>query len=665
VETARGRYRLARSQSLSLLLLAALARSAAAQAPDSVAVVMPVMDIRAERLDRQALLDRQPGFVSVFEPSDWSDGGRSAAELLSRAAGIHVRDRGGLGRYSSVSSRGAASKRVAVFLDGVPLTGPHRGSFDFSQIDLNGLERVEVYRGNAPLQLGGGSLGGAIHLFSSTAQSSRLSLSTASHGELSLQAASGSRFGDWSLHGSGELHRGEGNWKHLDDNGTLYNSGDDRWRERANNEVNSGSLLLSASQHLGSWRLAVSEQWREHRRGEPGLNWNPSAEAEEEMRTHQLRVALESPHAAMRTLRLLELSHRFEAQGFSDTQASFGLPTDRTDRLHSFALAAEGAATSAGPRVWRAELRQTLMWSEDLAQRNARGDIQRSWTAAVAAQPAFDLGRHWRISPGARAELGWDRFHSTPSTSLLPTGALELARALHSQVQLGLLRRATHVDLKANIARAERVPTMLERFGARGGVVGNDELRVETGWLRDVGFVVHGQGGRMELSYFDNGYDDLIGFVPVAANKVKAMNVARASSRGIEFALEWTPDDRFRHDLSITGIRTLDRSDDANFGGKRLLGEPDYEMSQRSSLRGGPWEFSYELTALGASFLERGERNRLSARALFGLGLSRDFGALRATVRGSNLGDQEYTDFWGYPMPGRTWRLSLDWGGNR
>jgi outer membrane cobalamin receptor len=305
------------------------------------------------------------------------------------------------------------------------------------------------------------------------------------------------------------------------------------------------------------------------------------------------------------------------------------------------------------------------MRSEDLAQRSARGSIQRNWTTALAAQPAFDLGGQWRISPGARAELRWDRFHSTPSTSPLPTGGLEVSRELHSQLQLGLLRRGAHVDWKMNVARAERVPTMLERFGARGGVIGNDELRVETGWLRDAGFVVHGEGARVELSFFDNFYDDLIGFVPVAANKVKAMNVARASSRGVEFSLEFTPHDRFRHALSITGIRTLDRSDDANFVHKRLLGEPDYELSQKSSIRGGAWELSLELTAFGASFLERGERNRLSSRALYGLGLSRDLGALRATVRGSNLSDETYTDFWGYPMPGRSWRLSLDWGGNR
>jgi len=47
---------------------------------------------------------------------------------------------------------------------------PHRASLDFSTIDLAALERMEVHRGAAPLAWGGGSLGGAVHLFSASGQ---------------------------------------------------------------------------------------------------------------------------------------------------------------------------------------------------------------------------------------------------------------------------------------------------------------------------------------------------------------------------------------------------------------------------------------------------------------------------------------------------------------
>ena len=83
------------------------------------------------------------------------------------------------------SLRGAAPGQVAVFVDGVPLSRGSQSAVDLSQLPLDGLERVEVYRGVAPLELGSETLGGAINLVTRRGQgppSAWLSLGSGSFG---------------------------------------------------------------------------------------------------------------------------------------------------------------------------------------------------------------------------------------------------------------------------------------------------------------------------------------------------------------------------------------------------------------------------------------------------------------------------------------------------
>ena len=118
------------------------------------------------------LLSRRdaPAAVSVVEvglpgqanaPSAYR---QSVAELLVGQPGVQIRRSGGLGQWSGASLRGAAPGQVAVFLDGVPLSRGSQSAVDLSQLPLDGLERVEIYRGVPPLALGSEAIGGAINL---------------------------------------------------------------------------------------------------------------------------------------------------------------------------------------------------------------------------------------------------------------------------------------------------------------------------------------------------------------------------------------------------------------------------------------------------------------------------------------------------------------------
>lgn len=85
------------------------------------------------------------------------------SSLLGKASGVKIRSSGGVGSNMAVSLNGFTGKHVKVFIDGVPMSGLG-SAFQINNIALNIADRVEVYKGVVPIELGSDALGGAINI---------------------------------------------------------------------------------------------------------------------------------------------------------------------------------------------------------------------------------------------------------------------------------------------------------------------------------------------------------------------------------------------------------------------------------------------------------------------------------------------------------------------
>src|SRR5262245_36083134 len=135
---------------------------------DTLRMLPPVI-VRARRPTRQEALDRLPSGATVIEMAPVRDRLTTTAEVLAEVPGVRVHDYGSLGTFSTVSIRGSGSRQVSVYLDGVPLARAGLGVVNLADLPFAGVERVEVYRGQAPSEFVGASLGGAINLVSRAA----------------------------------------------------------------------------------------------------------------------------------------------------------------------------------------------------------------------------------------------------------------------------------------------------------------------------------------------------------------------------------------------------------------------------------------------------------------------------------------------------------------
>lgn len=87
--------------------------------------------------------------------------------VLNRSPGIRIRQSGGLGSDFNFSLNGFSGNQVRFFIDGLP--ADYLGeAMQFNNIPVNVIERVEVYKGVVPVNLGADALGGAVNIVTST-----------------------------------------------------------------------------------------------------------------------------------------------------------------------------------------------------------------------------------------------------------------------------------------------------------------------------------------------------------------------------------------------------------------------------------------------------------------------------------------------------------------
>ena len=93
----------------------------------------------------------------------------SVADLLRNMAGIHVTQPSGQGGVARIFVRGADLEMTMVLLDGIRVNdlNDSRGSaFDFSTVNLNDVERIEIVRGPQSAIYGSDALAGVISIIS-------------------------------------------------------------------------------------------------------------------------------------------------------------------------------------------------------------------------------------------------------------------------------------------------------------------------------------------------------------------------------------------------------------------------------------------------------------------------------------------------------------------
>jgi outer membrane receptor protein involved in Fe transport len=109
-------------------------------------------------------------------------------QVLQAAPGLHIRQNGGAGSEFSLNINGLQGKAIRIFIDGSPLDAAS-ASLVLQTMSVEDLDRVEIYKGVLPTELGADALGGGINFVTRKLRSNSAdgSYQIGSYGEHRLQ----------------------------------------------------------------------------------------------------------------------------------------------------------------------------------------------------------------------------------------------------------------------------------------------------------------------------------------------------------------------------------------------------------------------------------------------------------------------------------------------
>jgi outer membrane receptor protein involved in Fe transport len=108
-------------------------------------------------------LKQQPVNIAVIDAKPYYTTNITGIDLLRQASGIKIKQNGGFGSGSDFFINGNTGKQVKFFIDGLPQD--NLGETQLLNIyPVEQIERLEVYKGILPVELGADALGGAINI---------------------------------------------------------------------------------------------------------------------------------------------------------------------------------------------------------------------------------------------------------------------------------------------------------------------------------------------------------------------------------------------------------------------------------------------------------------------------------------------------------------------
>lgn len=558
------------------------------------------------------------------------------SDLLRQTPGVTVIRNGGVGTVTGVSIRGAETDQTAALIDGIKLNDPSApaAAFDFGQLLVGNIARIEVLRGAQSVLWGSQAIGGVVNLITRQ-PTERLTLNA---------RAEGGSYG-------------------------------------------TGQAFANVSGKAGPLRASVGGGWYETR----GISAFAGGIEPDGFRHYAGNASLSL--ALTRTLsvdlRGFYADSRIDLDGFPPPNFAFGDTRDYSVSKQALGYAGVNWNALGGRLRNRFGYALTNIRRRNLDPSSGRPVETFASTGRnlrFEYQGVLDLGRVTatfgaereisRYATGttggpisrARATIdsGYGQLLVTPITGLTLTGGVRydshnrfggIVTGAGSGVYSPNGGRTT---LRASYTQGFKAPTLFQLQSD----FGNTTLRPETseGW--DVGLTQKLVGGAIEVgaTWFNRQSRDRIIFISCPAPRTGICvnrpfgtydNVARASAEGLEATLALHPTAALALSASYSYIDSRARA--GVNSGLRLPNRPSQSLAINLDYR---WRFGLEtgatLVNLGPSFNNAANTQRLPGYTLVDLRAALPLGhGVQLYGRVENLFDARYQTISQYGQPGR------------
>jgi vitamin B12 transporter len=598
------------------VLLASLAASPLAFSqtflPDTVITASRVMQRAQDALPDVSVVTR-----ADIERSQAKD----VPSLLQNLAGLEISQSGGMGGVASLFMRGAESRHALVLVDGLPMNNLNFNLAALEHLPLNGIERIEVVRGNVSSLYGSAALGGVVQIF--TRQNSgqvlkgpwlEATAQVGSQGFASAQVSAGQKWATgFGLNASSEKMESKG-----------FNAINPLQRLDTNPDRDGYSRLSSAlnlSQDFEAGRLGLMMR-ETHATVQYDSQWGPANQADE----------------SKSVLRNVLLNGTYKASQDLQWDVSIGQQEDKLNAAvtaYPYFVNSKSNTSSVGA-VWTLWPNHSLTSGYENTRQKIASDTEYN--------PTERSVHSWRLGyQGKQENQQWqlnvrrDQYSDFGNANTWYAGyAYFLTPALR---------------LKASASTGFMAPTFNDLYYPWGG---NPLLKPEQARSNEVGMQYTQASWNARITAFENRYTDLID----NDENWTRTNIAKAKNQGVEVALagKWQ--------LPTVGVQqwrlSFTSQDPQNEMTHQTLARRAKTLAQVGLTQSiGDWDTGIQWRYNGA---RTDDAQNLKSYNVLDLTASQALTSeLRLNLRLENAGNTSYQTIYGYNMPKRGVFAGLKW----
>ncbi|MBI4824465.1 MAG: TonB-dependent receptor [Nitrospirae bacterium] len=544
------------------------------------------------------------------------------ADVLRQVSELNLIQSGGKGKLANVLIRGGSSEHTMVMIDGIRVKSTTTGSYDFSDLTVDDIERIEIVKGPQSTIYGSEAMAGVINIITKKGKGKPKT-------ELSFEAGSFSTYKP-SLSvsgGTGKIsYRLNSSYLKTDGISTAKSGTE---RDGYENAFFSGKLGIKVKENLeleftGRHSYDLSEL---DARSSDDPNY--IQRGYHSMLSGRGKLYLFDKWEQVLTLSSIRDSLEYRDPDTSRNNSDISTGMDTVDWQNNLYLS-DSYTLTAG-----AEYREEQGENRDLSNNTLVFD-------KIVDNKAIYLNNKLKTFKDnliLNAGLRYDEHETSGDKTTYKVGALYEIKPFSARVRL-------------SYGTGFRAPTLNELFYQDSwGSSGNPNLKPEKSTAWEVGAEKDIDKASISLTYFQQDYEDLIQWTEVAPWTWQPQNVRSASVKGIESSLSLKPIDILNISMGYTHLNTEDKSTH-----KKLPRRPNDKFALTGELSKGKYTLRADYLFVGS----RADSSKSTGDDLPWYGIVNLSGSYNVTKslslfgRIENLGDVDYVEAKGYGTPGRS-----------
>ena len=618
-------------------------------------------------------------FVRTIEASDIRESHFDLSKAIENESGIKIRRIGGTGGYAHASIRGKSSDQLMIYIDGLLINNASGGGVDLSQIPINQIQRIEIYKDNIPIEFSEASNGGVINIIShrtKNQKSKQINTSVGSFTTFNLSSNYFNHYKKWNFVFSGGYTESKNDFPFIFEENTPENPVGDEEQNRFNNELQQYNVQAKAKHSLNKNETFLFQtELFSKQKNIPSFSNNPETRAS---------LNFDNKNIGLNYINTL--------LGSKNLELNFGLKTSINDTRYDDQLGQIGLSNLIADQktktiTSKAYIKYKKNNYQLIFNNNARYEYISHNTKNINPNDFSDISyilksnkrvtlstaleghfyfqdKRLIISPASRIITSKDNFSGKTVSETSDKQNLSKQQFTVSP-KIGARYQLWHfTNLKMNAGKYYRQPNYIELFGTQGFIGSNESLLPEEGINFDIGFE-HLTFPKSEIltklnwdfSLYHSIINNEISYSFDARGIGKPSNNSKSTITGFENSLEL----EFDYAIDLTSNTTLqlplNKSDPNNT--KLLTGRSILIQNTHISTKYGSMKYFFEHNWESFYYYDSEQRNPSTNKSIFNGGIKYYTKKIETSLELNNIFNHQYKDYQTQASPGTSIFLSI------